>query len=65
VFNTDGEDHARPASRHRAMRASGAHNTMNKFAASWQLAGLSKARLANVQSLLSSAMKLAGINVRR
>jgi hypothetical protein len=47
------------------MRASGAHNTMNKFAASWQLAGLSKARLANVQSLLSSAMKLAGINVRR
>lgn len=33
--------------------------------ASWQLAGLSKARWANVQSLLTSAMKLAGINVQR
>lgn len=34
-------------------------------AASWQLAGLSKSRWANVQSLLTSSMKLGGIKVRR
>lgn len=33
--------------------------------ASWQLAGLSKQRWANVLSLVTSAMKLAGIKVRR
>jgi integrase len=33
--------------------------------ASWQLAGLSKSRWANVQSLLTSAMKLAGVKVSR
>lgn len=33
--------------------------------ASWQLAGLSKQRWANVLSLVTSAMKIAGVKVRR